>query len=184
MDEQIIRIASRLRGLREALGLSPEELAPACGVTLEEYNRAEGGDTDISVGFLQAVARHTGVGLDVLLFGEEPRVSTYFLTRAGKGVTVERIKAYKYQSLASGFINRKSDLFMVTVEPKGQEEPFTFNSHPGQEFNMVMSGSLLLSIDGKELILHKGDSIYFDASRPHGMKALGGQPVEFLAIIV
>ena len=34
---------------------------------------------------------------------------------------------------------------------------------------------MLLQIDGKDIILNEGDSIYFDASRPHGMKALDNE---------
>jgi hypothetical protein len=35
-----------------------------------------------------------------------------------------------------------------------------------------------------ELVLFEGDSIYFDATKPHGMKALNGKEVKFLAIII
>ena len=57
------------------------------------------------------------------------------------------------------------------------------NSHDGQEFNLVLKGTLLLSIGGKELTLNPGDSIYFDSTQPHGMRALNGEPARFLAII-
>lgn len=55
-------------------------------------------DFDISVSMLQKIARRYGVSLDALMFGEEPKMSSYFLTRAGKGVSIERTKAYKYQA--------------------------------------------------------------------------------------
>ena len=42
----------------------------------------------------------------------------------------------------------------------------------------------MLCVGGKELILEAGDSIYFDSALPHGMKALDGKPVRFLAIIM
>jgi len=42
----------------------------------------------------------------------------------------------------------------------------------------------MLSIGGRELILDPGDSVYFDSSQPHGMKALNGEPARFLAIII
>lgn len=184
MDEQIKQIAERLRGLREVLELTIEEMANICGISAEEYTLVESGEADISVSMLQKVARKCGVALDALMFGEEPKMSSYFLTRAGKGVSIERTKAYKYQSLASGFKDRKADPFIVTVEPKPEEFPMTFNSHDGQEFNLVLSGRMLIDIDGKELILNEGDSIYFDSNRPHGMKALDGQPVKFLAMIL
>lgn len=184
MNEQIRQIAERLRGLREVLELSAEEVATSCEVSVEEYRLAESGEADISVSLLQRIAREYKISLDALMFDEEPKMSSYFLTRAGMGVSIERTKAYKYQSLASGFMNRKADPFIVTVEPKPDDTPMHFNSHGGQEFNMVISGRLLLNINGKELILNQGDSIYFDSKLPHGMKALDGQTLRFLAIII
>ena len=127
---------------------------------------------------LQKIARHYGISLDALMFGQEPKMSSYFLTRAGKGTSIERTKAYKYQSLAAGFINRTADPFIVTVEPK------PYNSHTGQEFNLVLEGRMMVSIDGKDLILNEGDSLYFNSKLPHGMKALDGKTVKFLAVIM
>ena len=48
---------------------------------------------------------------------------------------------------------------------------------------MVTEGCLELTIGKKVLVLNEGDSIYFDATQPHCMRALNGQPVKFLAII-
>jgi quercetin dioxygenase-like cupin family protein len=111
-------------------------------------------------------------------------MSSYFLTRKGQGAAVERTQAYKYQSLGAGFRNRKADPFIVTVEPKEDDAPIYENSHAGQEFNIILEGRMMLKIAGKEIILSEGDSIYFDALRPHGMKALDGKSVKFLAIIM
>ena len=182
MNDHIKQIAERLRGLRDVLDLTAADIATDCGISLEEYQQAESGQSDISVSMLQTIARKYKMSLDVLMFGEEPKMSSYFLTRAGKGVSVERTKAYKYESLASGFRDRKADPFIVTVEPT--DAPMHLNSHAGQEFNLVVEGRLLLSINGKELILNMGDSIYFDSTQPHGMKALDEKPVRFLAIIL
>lgn len=184
MEDQIRQIAERLRGLREVLELTAEDIARDCEISAEEYRLAETGDHDISVSMLQKVARQYGIALDALMFGEEPKMSSYFLTRAGKGVSIERTKAYKYQSLAAGFMNRHADPFIVTVEPKPDDAPVYYNSHNGQEFNYVLEGRLLLSINGKDLILNEGDSLYFNSKLPHGMKALDGKTVRFLAVIM
>lgn len=183
MDEQIKQIAERLRGLRDVLELTAEDIARDCDISAEEYRLAETGDYDISVSMLQKIARHYGIALDALMFGEEPKMSSYFLTRAGKGTSIERTKAYKYQSLAAGFMNRTANPFIVTVEPK-PDVPIHYNSHNGQEFNLVLEGRMLISIDGKDLILNEGDSLYFNSKLPHGMKALDGKTVRFLAIIM
>ena len=182
MNDQIKQIAERLRGLRDVLELTSEDIARDSDISAEEYRLAETGEYDISVSMLQKIARTYNVALDALMFGEEPKMSTYFLTRAGKGVSVERTKAYKYQSLAAGFKDRKADPFIVTVEPN--DNPMHYNTHQGQEFNLIIEGTLLLSIGGKEVTLYPGDSIYFNSSLPHGMKALDGKTVRFLAIIM
>ena len=184
MCDPIKSIANRLRGLREVLELSAQEVAESCHLRVEEYVALESGESDISVNVLQTIARRYGISLDVLMFGEEPKMNAYFITRAGAGVSVERRKAYKYEALASGFRDRKADPFIVTVEPAPADAPMHLNSHEGQEMNYVLEGRLLLSLNGKELVLNVGDSLYFDSSLPHGMKALDGRPVRFLAIIM
>ena len=184
MCDPIKSIANRLRGLREVLELSAQEVAESCHLRVEEYMALESGESDISVNVLQTIARRYGISLDVLMFGEEPKMNAYFITRAGKGVSVERQKAYKYEALAAGFRDRKIDPFIVTVEPAADAAPMPLNCHPGQEMNYVLEGLLLLSLNGKELMLNVGDSLYFDSSLPHGMKALDGRPVRFLAVIM
>ena len=182
MNDQIRQIAERLRGLRDVLELTADDIARDCDITADEYLLAETGDYDISVSTLQKIARNYGIALDALMFGEEPKMSTYFLTRAGKGTSIERTKAYKYQSLAAGFMNRNADPFIVTVEPN--DNPIHYNSHSGQEFTLVLEGRMMISIDGKELVLNQGDSLYFNSKLPHGMKALDGKTVRFLSVIM
>lgn len=184
MNEQIKQIAERLVGLRDALEISAEEMAKSCNLSTEKYLELESGTIDISVSLLHQIAQAYGIELTTLMFGDEPKMNSYFVTRKGKGIAVERTKAYKYQSLAAGFSKRKADPFMVTVHPKQDDEPIYLNSHAGQEYNYVISGRLLIQINGKDLILEEGDSIYFNSELPHGMKALDGENVCFLAVIL
>ena len=94
MDEQIKQIAERLRGLRDVLELTAEDIARECDISPYDYRLAETGDFDISVSMLQKIARRYGVSLDALMFGEEPKMSSYFLTRAGKcdGVIIDYLQ--------------------------------------------------------------------------------------------
>ena len=184
MDEQLKQIGERLRGLRDVLDIEAGDMAKLCGISLEQYQKMEQGESELSVANLQKIAKEYGVSLDVLMFGEEPHMRNYFLTRKGQGLHVERRKAYNYESLASGFRGRKADPFIVTVEPKPADAPKEMNSHSGQEFNMVLEGTMELTIGPKVLTLDEGDSIYFDATQPHGMRTVGDKPVRFLAIIV
>lgn len=184
MNEEIKQIAERLKGLRESLEISIEDMAKTCQISPEEYAKFESGTVDISVSILHKIAQTYGVELTVLMFGDEPKMNSYFVTRKGKGISVERTKAYKYQSLGAGFLKRKADPFIVTVHPKPETETIYLNSHSGQEFNYVLSGRLQLQVGSKVLVLEPGDSIYFNSEQPHGMRALDGEKTEFLAIIL
>lgn len=184
MTTDLKQIGERIEGLRDAFNLSPDEMAHRLEIDTEEYLEFEAGERDISVSFLQRIEREFNVDMGTLMFGTEPRMNSYFITRKDKGVTVERVSAYKYQSLTAGFTNNVAELFVVTVEPKSMETDFYQNIHAGQEFNMVLEGSMKLHINGKDLMLGEGDSIYFDSSLPHGMKALNNKPVKFLAVIL
>jgi transcriptional regulator with XRE-family HTH domain len=185
MEEEAIRqIGERLKGLREVLEISVDEVAAVCGITPEAYLQMEEGKGELQVNNLHKIARKYEVSLDELMFGEEPYMRSYFLTRKGKGLSVERRKAYKYESLASGFRGRKADPFVVQVEPKPDNTPLDMNSHPNQEFNAVIEGCMELTIGQRVLVLNEGDTIYFDASHPHCMRALNNKPVKFLAIII
>lgn len=182
MNDQIKQIAERLRGLRDALDLSINEAAEKIGISKEDYEKYESGNSDIPMNFLFQVAQTFGVEISALISGDEARANAFFVTRKGTGVKVERTKAYKYQALAHGFRNAKAEPFEVTVEPS--DNPIRLNTHPGQEFNLVLEGTLLLNVAGNDIILNEGDSIYFDSTKPHGMKALNGKNVRFLAVIL
>ena len=183
MEEAIKQIGERLKGLREALDISVQEMAETCGISEEKYLKMETGESELSVSKLYKVSHKYDVSLDALMFGEEPRMNSYFLTRKGKGMSVERRYAYKYQSLASGFSGRRADPFLVTVEPKPEDAPVNMDVHPGQEFNMVWEGRMDLRLGDKRFVLEPGDCIYFDANQPHCMRALDNVPMRFLAII-
>jgi transcriptional regulator with XRE-family HTH domain len=183
MDDQIKQIAERLKGLREVLEISVDEAAITCGITKEEYQKYESGRYDIPVSILHRMAHKYNFELTTLLSGEEPHMHSYSLTRKDKGIQVDRRQAYKYQSLAGNFLNRKAEPFLVVVEPK-TDPTVSYNSHPGQEFNYMIEGRLKLFLGEKEMELQPGDSIYFDSGLPHGMLAGDGKPAKFLAIIL
>lgn len=184
MDNQLQQIGERLRGLRDALDIKAQEVADLCGLPLERYLQVENGEVDITISKLMIIANHYGIATETLIFDEEPHMHGYSVVRRGQGLSIERTKAYKYQSLTSGFADNKAEVFIVTVEPKPEAHIIYKNTHPGQEFNLVLQGAMELLLGEKTIVLEQGDSIYFDSSRPHGMRAIGDRAVQFLAFTV
>ena len=183
MKEKIQEIAARVKELRELSGLGVERVAERLGLPPATIKAYESGEADIPASVLCELARELGVDTTLLLTGSEPKMNIFTVTRKGKGVKVERRSQYKYQGLAENFIHKKAEPFLVTVEPKPADEKLHSNSHPGQEFDYVLEGCLQVVIHDNELVLEPGDSVYFDSTHAHGMRALDGKPAKFLAII-
>jgi mannose-6-phosphate isomerase-like protein (cupin superfamily) len=184
MNENFKQIGERLKGLREVLDIPAQEVADLCDITVDHLMKIEAGEADPSVYRLSKISKKFGISLDVLLFGEEPRMNSYFVTRKGQGLSINRNANYTYQSLASGFRGRKADIFLTQVDPMPDGQSHSLNSHEGQEFHYMIEGDMQVRIGEKEMILHEGDSLYFDASRPHCMNAIGDKPVKFIAVVL
>lgn len=184
MTEQIKQIAGRIKEIREIFGISAETLAAKLGLEKDIYIDYESGDTDIPVGIVFKISELFNVELSVLLGGDNPKLHIYGIVRNGKGLKLERRRQYKYESLAFNFIHKKAEPFMVTIDPDPEGKSLEFYSHPGQEFNYVLQGSMMTIIDGHEIILNEGDSIYFDSGFNHAMRALNNEQVRFLAIVL
>lgn len=186
MEEFIREIGVRLKGMRDVLDLSVEEMATATDVTVDEYKLMEAGEKDFNFTFLYKASSRFGIDLTELITGESPHLSGYALVRRDKGLPIERRKGFKYLSLAYNFKDRLAEPFVVTApleEGAGTCE-LALSTHAGQEMDFVLSGSLRIRIGDHEETLHAGDSIYYDAGKPHGMVAVGNAPCRFLAIVM
>ena len=184
MTEQIKQIAERIKEIREISGISAETLASKLGISTELYLKYESGNNDIPVGVIFEISELFNIELSVMLGGDNPKLRIYGVVRNGKGLKLERRKQYKYESLADNFIHKKAEPFMVTIDPASENKLLEFNSHPGQEFNYVIKGTMMTIIDGHEIILNEGDSIYFNSGYKHAMRAMNNEQVRFLAIVL
>jgi transcriptional regulator with XRE-family HTH domain len=182
MKERLEEIGSRLRELRELSNITTEDMAEYLDITAEAYSCYEQGKLDIPASKLIEIARKFDVDMSLLLTGDEPRMNIFSVTRKGHGVEVERRKQYRYQSLAGNFIHKKAEPFIVTVEPR-KDKP-SFNSHPGQEFDFVLAGTLKLYIHDRAVMLNEGDSIFFDSSYKPALEAVDDKPAQLLVVVM
>ena len=162
MNEYNKDIGNRIRELRELSDITIKEIAEELNIKEETYIQYENAEVDIPASFLYELAHIFKVDLGLLLTGEESRMSIFDITRANKGVSVDRRKEYTHENLCSN----------------------SLNSHPGQEFNYVLEGSLKIYIHNNEIVLNEGDSIFFDSTHRHAMIALNDKPAKFLAVII
>ncbi len=176
-------IGKRIKELRELSNITINDLAQKMNIDEDIYKKYENGTIDIPASFLYDLSNIFNVDLGLLLTGEETRMNIFDVTRYNKGVKVSRRKEYEYENLCNKFMNKKAEMFIVTVDPKEDPVP-SLNTHPGQEFNYILEGSVKIYIHNNEITLNEGDSIIFDANHRHAMIALNNKKAKFLAIII
>ncbi|MEG1206714.1 MAG: cupin domain-containing protein [Angelakisella sp.] len=186
MEVRLKEIAERIRTLREILELSEEHMAAACGITPEQYREKEAGSEDFSFSFLLQCAEAMGVDMVELITGETPKLTGYSIVRSGQGLPIQRRKGFKYNHLAYLFKDKKCEPFIVVApySEEAQQAPIELSRHPGQEFDLVLSGSLKMMFEEREELLREGDSVYYNSSCGHGMIATGGKDCTFLAVVL
>ena len=82
---QLSEVATRIKELREIMGFSVSDMAEKANVTEAQYLAYESGKEDIPFSFIHKCALAFGVEMTALLGGRSAKLSTYTVTRKGKG---------------------------------------------------------------------------------------------------
>ena len=185
-SSKIYEVAARIRELREIAGYSQEEMAQRTEVSPEMYRLYEEGQTDFPFTFIHKCALEFGVEITDLMEGKSARLTGYTVTRKGMGEITAKETGLEIRSLAPLFKRKIAEPYFVRYEyvPEQQSRPIHLTRHSGQEFDLILSGSLKVQVGEHIEVLHEGDSIYYDSSKPHGMIAVDGADCLFCAVVL
>lgn len=180
MQNEISGIANRIRELREVCDYTQEQLAAELGVDPAVYAEYEAeGDFPISV--IYEIANKFRVDFNELVTGNPARLDSYHVVRRGHGQSVSRFEGYRFKDLAFRYSGKVMQPLLVTLDPSDERPDLV--THTGQEFNLVLKGTVAVIIEDKEIILNEGDSIYFNPAVPHGQRCVGESKARFLTVI-
>ena len=182
----LMEIAERIREMREIVGYSEAEMAEKTEVSVEQYRSYEQGKVDLPLTFMHKCALAFGVELTDLLEGQSAKLSSYTVTRRGMGPVTASEDGITIQNMAAMFRQKLATPYWVTYQysKELQSQPIHTTTHAGQEFDLVVKGTLRVRVGEHEEVLHEGDSIFYKSSTPHGMIAVDGQDCVFLAMIM
>ncbi|WP_310751206.1 AMP-binding protein [Ruminococcus sp.] len=185
-NEKLVEVAKRIREMREISGFSVEEMAEKTEVTVAEYKAYENGSEDFPFTFIHKCALAFGLGITDILEGESARLKSYTVTRRGGGRQTAEEEGISIVNVAPMFKNKIAEPYFCQYDYNEslQNKPIHLTKHAGQEFDYVISGKMKIQIGNNFEELQAGDSIYYNSSTPHGMIAIGGEDVKFIAIIL
>ena len=175
-------IGARLRELREVCDYSVEALAAELNISPEVYASYEENGKDVPISVIYEIANKFRVDFAELVTGQSAKLETYHVIRKGGGKVINRNPEYHFQDLAFRYANKIMQPLLVTLEPT--EAVAKLITHPGQEFNLVLEGTVIVTLGDKEFTLNEGDSIYFNPTIPHGQRCGStGERARFLTMI-
>ena len=183
---QLLEIAERIRDMREIMGFSEAEMAEKTEVSLALYKAYETGEVDLPFTFIHKCALAFGIDITDLLEGHSSTLTSYTVTRKGMGQQTAKETGIDIMNMAPKFKNKLAEPYWVRYEYSDelQHQPIHLTKHSGQEFDLVLSGALLVQVGSNKEILHEGDSIYYNSSTPHGMIAVEGKDCVFCAMVM
>ena len=183
------RLGEKIVTLREAHGLSREDLAERCNCECTVIEELEAGKVAPSLAPLIKITRALGVRLGTLMDDDDALGPVYVKTdemtestRMHSLETVSDAGDLHFFSLAEGRASRHMDPFVITISPSGETD-HVLSQHEGEEFLYGLEGCIEIEYGKEVYVLYPGESIYYDSIVPHQVRAHDDQGAKFLAVV-
>ncbi len=165
--EDLVR--QRVRSLRLARGWSLEELARRCLISPSTLSRIETGHRRIALDQVATIARVLGITLDRLVESDaDDDVVIRPHCDENRGVTTWLLSRDSNQTVAKLRITR--------------DVPTDLRVHPGRDWFTVLSGTIVLRLGERTILVGTNEAAEFSTLVPHAFGAHDG-PAEILCIL-
>lgn len=185
-----VRMGERLREIRKARRLTLKALSARSGVALSTLSKIELGQISVSYEKFAAVAQALEVDIAQLFDpraraaaadGEKGPVVVRSTLEAAPGYDSQN---YDYRMLATDFPGKRMTPLHGTVVARALNQFPDFIRHAGQEFVMVLSGSVRIHFEtGEAIELKRQESAYFDSSVGHIYLSTGKADAQVVVVM-
>ncbi len=177
------QLGERLRRLRREAGWTLQDLSRRSGVSLSTLSKIENAQVAPTFDTLVKAAKGLGLGFELLL--SEPAASEPPATRtrraSGRLMVTRQSDAiafstpmYEYKVHANALRRKFMTPLIMEVKARRLEDVTSWSSHEGEEFILVMSGTIELHTEFYDPVqLNTGDSAYIDSGMAHMFLSIG-----------
>lgn len=170
MDVPSFDVGQRLRGLRDAHGLSQRELAKRAGVSNAIISLIEQNRTSPSVGLLKKVLDGLPLALSEFFSDRPmPRPQIFF---AGEELVELAGGRISYRQVGRSMAGRAMQILHERYAV-GADTGGAMLRHESEEGGVVVRGRLEITVGSERRVLGSGDAYYFDSRVPHRFRNAG-----------
>jgi len=177
-------IGRQVRAYRKKMDITVVDLASQAGLSAGMLSKIENGLTSPSLATLRALADALKIPVTAL-FSTYDEVSDAMHVKAGQGLKIERRgtrAGHQYQLLGhSTHAALAVEPYLITITE--ESDVFPRFQHSGLEFLFILEGAVRYRHGDSTYDLEEGDSLFFDADKPHGPEQLLSLPLRFLSVI-
>ncbi|MGV9194602.1 cupin domain-containing protein [Microbacterium sp. MC2] len=167
-------LGDRIRAARTAKGLSLRATAAEAAISPSLLSQVETGKVQPAVSTLYAIVSCLDLSLDEVLghrppaaVAPKPRVPAHPVQPLSEAPEIVMQNGVTWRALAVGG-DEGMDAVLATYEPGAASSlDETHMRHIGIEHGFIVRGELTLKLDFDTFVLRPGDSLCFDAQRPH-----------------
>ena len=179
-----VRMGERLRGIRRDRKLTLADVANLSGLAISTVSKVERGLMALTYDRFSQLAE--GLGVDIAeLFSErgEPfGPGQVAVARTGE-FRLHETENYVYEMLFPELWRKAMTPMMGTLRPYETMHFDRFVSHPGQEFLLVLDGTVTVRFEDMDpVVLGTGESVYFDSRRGHLYASADDRPARILVV--
>lgn len=162
------QIGEKIRRFRAQKRMTLEDLAQRSGLSKSFISQAERGQSSMTLTSLQRIAEGLDLTLAEFFQPPSPVPAVPRVVRATERpeFRIEAMEQATYSSLAADFPEKRLEPVLISLAPTGKRRVQQY-SHPGEEFTLVIDGTLTVLFNDQEITLRPGDSIHMPSTVPH-----------------
>ncbi len=170
-----MNIGHKIKQLRMQKNLTLEELASRCELTKGFLSQLENDLSSPSIATLNDILEALGSSLPEFFSEDEEKNKIVFHE---SDFFEDEKDNYKISWIVPN--TQKNDMEPILLTLKEGGESFEMQPHSGEEFGIVLEGSIVLSVNGKDLSVKKGETFYLHGREFHKIKNLNKREAKIL----
>ena len=178
-------IQQKIKAYRKQKGLTLKQLAEKAGCTQSYISQLEKGLTMPSLSMVGKLSAALDIKV-VDLFSDVSNwdKNDWLVRRQDRKQIAYPDGKVSSQMLVARVSSKRMEPLVSLIEPGGTSDTAEGMSHPvgTEEFVLVLKGEVDFRVDGKDISLQEGDTLYFDGSLPHRWKNNGRETAEVLFV--